>query len=340
MALLRPRGERALEYLAYVLNAGPAPVVEAFWAPAQARALQVAVRTGMLARLARAPASAEALAAELGLAVEPTRLVLECLAAQRHVVRRRGRWRLRRRARPWLDPRSPRSVHGYLDHTADYWPWWGRLEAVLRGAPGEQIHAADPGDPAWRRYVVGQYELARLSAPEVARRLALPPAPRSLLDVGGAHGEFSRALCARHPGLHATVLDLPGAVAVGRELVRDPRVAFRAGDAREAELGGPHDAVLLFNVLHHLEPGAAQDLLARVHAALRPGGTLAVLELLGGRRPGSAAHLALFFHLTSGAATYPPEQLAQWLARAGFTPPRPVTVRRLPAQTLLQSVRP
>ena len=58
----------------------------------------------------------------------------------------------------------------------------------------------------------------------MTRALRLPPAPRSLLDVGGAHGEFRRALGARHPALRATVLDLGGAGAVGRELVRDDPV--------------------------------------------------------------------------------------------------------------------
>ena len=101
MAFLRPAGEGLLERVVWMLNAGPVPIVEALFGPIQARVLQVAVRTGMLARLARGPASAEALAMELGLAPEPTRLVLACLATQGHVRRRRGgAWTLTVRARP------------------------------------------------------------------------------------------------------------------------------------------------------------------------------------------------------------------------------------------------
>jgi len=339
MALLRPAGEKLIERVVWALNAGPAPIVEALFGPAQARVLHVAVRTGMLARLARGPATPEALAAQLGLAPEPTRLVLACLHAQRHVRRRRGgSYVLTRRSRRWLDPSSRRSVHGYLDHTADYWAWWARLEDVVRGGLPEEIHAAPAEDPSWERYIRGQYELARLSAPEVARALALPARPTALLDAGGAHGEFAAALTRRHPALRATVLDLPGAVRVGRELVRDPRVAFVEGDLATAELGGPYDAALLFNVIHHLAPEQIEALLARLHAALAPGGTLAVLDLF--EITGSGAHLGLFFHLTSGAATYAPRQLAAWLAAAGFAPPRRVPLRRIPAQTLFTSVRP
>jgi SAM-dependent methyltransferase len=342
MALLRPAGERLIERVVWLLNAGPTPVVEALFGPIQARVLHVAVRTGMLARLARGPATAEQLARELGLAVEPTRLVLACLATQRHVGRDGDAWRLTRRARRWLDPSSPRSVHGYLDHTGDYWGWWARLEDVVRGAPHEDIHGAPPGDPSWERYQRGQYELARLSAPEIARRLTLPPAPRALLDLAGGHGWFAAELVRRHPTLTATVLDLPGAARVGREIVAEAGMSARVhhveGDVTTAELGGPYDAALAFNLLHHLAPAQVEALLGRVHAALRPGGTLAILDLFG--TEGSGAHLGLFFHLTSGAATYSPAQVADWLQAAGFGPPRATALTRLPAQTLLQSTRP
>lgn len=347
MAVLRPTGESLLERLGIRTNFAPTPILEALFGPIQARALHVAVRTGMIARLADDPAAAHTLARELGLAEEPTRLVLACLAAQGHVRRRHdGTWRLTRRARRWLDPRSPTSVHGYVDHTVEYWSWWERLEDVLRGAPPQEIHAAPPGDPSWRRYILGQYELARLSAPEVARALELGPRPQRLLDLGGAHGWFAAELCRRHPGLEATVLDLPGSVAVGREIIAGAGLADRVrhteGDLATAPLGGPHDAVLLFNVIHHLAPAAIGALLARIHAALRPGGTLAVLDLFarpGHETPGSGAHLGLFFHLTSGAETYSHEQLAVWLRAAGFAPPRISAPRRLPPQSLVQARR-
>jgi hypothetical protein len=99
---------------------------------------------------------------------------------------------------------------------------------------------------------------------------------------------------------------------------------------------------LIFNFIHHLGPEEVRALLRRVHAALRPGGTLAVLDLFARppeAEPDSAAFLGLFFHLTSGAATYAPGQLEGWLAEAGFGSPRRVGLRRLPAQTLFEARR-
>ena len=118
----------------------------------------------------------------------------------------------------------------------------GRTRTKSPAAAGPRAsHGAPPDDPYWERYIRGQRELARLSAAEVARKLRLPSGARQLLDIGGGHGLYSAALCRRHPGLTATVLDLPGSAAVGREIVAAAgmadRVRFRDGDATAGDLG-------------------------------------------------------------------------------------------------------
>ena len=119
-------------------------------------------------------------------------------------------------------------------------------------------HDAPPGDPYWQRYISGQLDLARLSAAEVARKLRLPGDPRSLLDIGGGHGWYSAELCRRYPQLTATVFDLPGSAAIGREIIAlagmADRVRYRDGDATADDLGSGYDGVLCFNLVHHLTP--------------------------------------------------------------------------------------
>jgi SAM-dependent methyltransferase len=342
---IAPLADDLLEWVALRLNLAPVPLAASVYGMPAARSLAVAQRVGLLGRLARGPATPEALAGELGLQPVPTRLLLEALVGARHVSRGRdGRYRLHRRARRWLDPASPTSVAGYLDHTADYWAWWGELERVLRDGHSVEIHDAPAGDPSWRRYITGQHELARLSAGEVAAAIELPEGARSVLDLAGAHGTFAAALCRRHPGLRATVVDLPGSTAVGREIVAASgmadRVAHVDGDMFEADLRGPHDAVLCFDIVHHLRPDDVVRLFGRARAGLRPGGTLAVLDLFrsGRRRPrASAAFLGLFFHLTSGADLHSPAELRAYLRAAGFGEPRATRIRRLPDQRLVQA---
>jgi SAM-dependent methyltransferase len=355
---IAPLADDLIEWVALRLNLAPVPVAASVYGMPAARTLAVAQRLGLLSHLARTPATAAEVARALALEPVPTRLLLETLEGARHLTRRRdGRYALHRRARRWLDPASSVSVLGYLDHTADYWAWWADLERIVREGGSFAIHAARDDDPSWRRYITGQHELARLSADEVARAIELPAGSARLLDLGGGHGTFAAALCRRYPGLEATVLDLAGSAAIGREL-NEERVAFRTGDMLDpaTELGGPYDAVLLFDVLHHLTEAQIEALLARIRAALPPGGTLAVLDLfrtngrgpgggnlaaraarrlLGPRRPrASAAFLGLFFHLTSGADLPEARRFARQLAAAGFAPPRRARVRRLPDQRL------
>jgi 2-polyprenyl-3-methyl-5-hydroxy-6-metoxy-1,4-benzoquinol methylase len=337
------RGANPAEWLALLAGVVPAPAAEAWGGMGLSGILVAAVRTGLTARLAQRPATAAELAADLGLDPLPTRLLLDCLRSAGHVTARDGRYRLSRRSRRWLDPASGLSVAGYVAGTADYWTWWAELDEVTRGRRPAGTHGVPPGDPFWERYIRGQYELARLSAAEVARRLRLPAGARRLLDIGGGHGLYSVQLCRRHPGLTATVLDLPGSAAVGREIVAAAgladRVLFRDGDATagDLELGGGYDAVLCFNLVHHLSPDQITALLGKVRDALAPGGTLAVLDAFAGpgRRGSAAANfLGLFVYLSSGSHVHTPAELRGWLRQAGFGAPRRVRVLRIPGLSL------
>jgi ubiquinone/menaquinone biosynthesis C-methylase UbiE len=274
-------------------------------------------------------------------------LLLDSLAALDHVDKRRELYSLSRSARKWLDPDSADYVGTYIEHCFDYWSWWDRLEEIVRSGEGIEIHDFGAGDPHWEVYIRGQFELARISSPEVAKALRLPAQPESLLDVAGGHGWYSAELCRRHPTLNATVLDLPGSAAVGRRIIAEQEMSDRVqhveGDMMSADLGGPHDGALVFNIVHHLSADENIALLRRVYGALKPGGTVAVLDLWlpeDDRRPDAAAMLGLFFYLTSAAATYAERDVRGWLAEAGFERIRKVGIRRLPGQALFEARKP
>ena len=335
------KGANPAEWLALRTGLVPTAAAEAWGGMATSGVLIAAVRTGITARLAQGNASADKVAADLGLDPLPTRLLLDCLRSAGHVHERAGRYRLSRRARRWLAPASPLSVAGYVAGTADYWPWWAGLDETVRTGTSSGSHDAASDDAYWRRYMTGQMELARLSAAEIARRLPLPASPRALLDIGGGHGSYSARLVERYPTLTATVLDLPGSAAIGREIIAgaglSDRVRFREGDATTADLGSGYDAVLCFNLVHHLTPQDAAALFRRIGDALVPGGTLAVLDVFAepGRRASAHADmLELFVYLSSGARVHTPGELDGWLRDAGFAPPRSIRILRIPGLSL------
>jgi SAM-dependent methyltransferase len=330
--------DNPLERLGLLLNRVPTPIGESLFAMAVARALQVAQTTGMLPALAEGPREPAELAEHLGLQPTGTELVLDVVASLGHVeLRPDGSYAMTSRGRRWLDPRSETYLGDFLADNAEYWSWWQGLEGLVREGRHVDLHQRDADDPYWSSYIRGQYQVARLTSGEVAKAVPLAANAHSVLDVAGAHGEYSMALCRHHPGLHATIVDLPGSARVGREIVSgagmEDRVRHVVGDMFEADFGGPHDAALAFNIIHHLTPDRIRELFGRIRAALRPGAHLCVLDLYDrpeGRKPDSGSILGLFFHLTSGADTYTREQVFSWLEESGFGSPRAETFRFLP----------
>ena len=102
------------------------------------------------------------------------------------------------------------------------------------------------------------------------------------------------------------MIDLPGSVRVGRAIVRDAgmddRVEHRVGNVLEADLGGPYDAALCFNLIHHLSPEQIRLLFRRVREAMASEGVFAVLDLFTAENYHDVAGsmLGLFFYLQSG----------------------------------------
>lgn len=335
------------ERIGAALNLVPVPIGLSMFGMPIARSVQVAQRTGVLTLLGEEPATAAEVALKLSLREQGTALLLDVLVVSGVLaLASDGRYSLDSRAAKWLRPDSPTYVGDFLADTENYWEWWAGLEDLVREGRSVELHDLPPEDPYWRSYITGQYQLARLSSAAVAKAVGLPKGAGSLLDVAGAHGEYSMALCRRHPELQAVVVDLPGSAQIGREIVAASgmaeRVSYVEGDMFEADYGGPHDGALAFNIIHHLSPDSARSLFTRIGAALRPGAPLCVLDMYdrpAGKRPDSGSFLGLFFHLTSGADTYSVGEVSEWLATSGFGAAKVRTLPQLPGLALLRSER-
>jgi 2-polyprenyl-3-methyl-5-hydroxy-6-metoxy-1,4-benzoquinol methylase len=342
---IKPASDDLPERAAIALNMVPLPAAYALYGMTSGRVLGVAQRLGVFARLMDGPATAGRVAEELELQVPGTRLLCENLAGLGVLEQDGHTFSLPKRSRKWLDPASATYIGTWLEHTTTYWQWYGDLERIVRDGGSFEIHREPAEDEEyWRVYITGQYEIARLSAQEVAKAIKLPAQPSALLDVAGAHGWFSAELCKRHESLKATVVDLPGSARIGREIIAkagmSDRVAHREGDMFVSDLGGPYDGALVFDIIHHLSAEQVVVLLRRVREALKPGGTLAVLDMFRSdakQQRVSAAAVGLLFHLTSGADLHSPDELAGFFREAGFGAPKRTKVRRIPDQDLFQA---
>lgn len=311
----------------------PDPFADTFVAIAAARAVITATRLGVVAVLAEEPATADAVAGELGLDPTGTEALLTALATIGYLDEDAdGTYRPTPAGTRLLPGASGSVAHFAGDYNAYAWEMLGGLDELLLGERKAASHQRSPGDPFWESYIRGLFELTRDEHDEQALLLPLSE-PRELLDVAGGHAGFAMAMCRRHGSLRATVLDLPASVAVGRRIVAEEgfsqRISFREGDALEGELGEDLDVISIFNLLHHLPPPGVGALLARARLALRAGGYLVVGETER-TEPGQPASLngamsGLVYFVSSGTRNYTRRELSGWLTRAGF---RDVEVHR------------
>ncbi|HZU34293.1 MAG TPA: class I SAM-dependent methyltransferase [Gemmataceae bacterium] len=115
---------------------------------------------------------------------------------------------------------------------------------------------------------------------------AVTPRAASVLDIGCGAGNYTLKLLGVLPDLDVTLIDLSQPMlARACERIRPVTrgtVAAVQGDVRGIDLGRERfDVILAAMVLHHLREDAEwQDVFARCHQALRPGGSIWIADLV------------------------------------------------------------
>lgn len=133
---------------------------------------------------------------------------------------------------------------------------------------------------------------ARLAMDLVAQAAAATtPTARDILDVGCGAGNYALRLLAELPNRNVRLLDLSQPMldrARDRVLAATQgTVSTLQGDVREVDLGaGSCDIILAAAVLHHLRSDDEwRQVFAQLHAALRPGGSLWIFDLVQSSSP-------------------------------------------------------
>ncbi len=252
-----------------------------YWASA---ALGAAVELDVFGAL-KAPATAADVAARRSSDARAMEELLDTLVALGLLSRAGDRYELHPDTASLLDPDSPACLLDALRFNLDLYPLWGRLaETVRTGKPALPPRTHLGTDPVrTRRFAMGMHSRALGLAPALLPALELAGV-RRLLDVGAGPGTFSRRLAEREPGLTVLQLDLPGVLAVARELAATSpaaaRLEFHDADYRADPLPAGADAILYCGALHQENPETARALFEKFFRALPPGGWVCVVDLM------------------------------------------------------------
>jgi demethylspheroidene O-methyltransferase len=148
---------------------------------------------------------------------------------------------------------------------------------------------------------------------------------RCVLDVGGGQGTFLSRLSSHATHLQLRLFDLPEVAALARaNFARqglDQRAQVHPGSFLQDPLPQGADLVTLIRVAHDHPDADVRTLLAAIHQALPPGGTLLLSEPMA-QEPGDTPQGDAYFHfylLAMGAGRLrTPGELMAMMAEAGF----------------------
>lgn len=248
------------------------------WNFASTRLLTIAGRTGILHALALRSATPDEVAAELDLDAFATGKVIRSLCAQGVVVPDGEGYRLSSGLRAVFRGDND-DLGPFVEHIHTMYDRWGSsLEPWLRGNDWPTTPRT-PEEAA--RFGAAMKAMGGRIAHRAAAALDLDDV-RTMLDVGGGWGQYSRAFRAANPLIEATVIDIPEvAEQAPADLAgtgHEGHISWIGGDYLETDFGSGYDLVLLANILHQEPAPRTAEIIRRAAAALAPGGRVVVVD--------------------------------------------------------------
>jgi len=291
------------------------------------RVLATAVQLGIFSAIASGKATSPEIAKAGSASERGVRMLLDALAAFGLVTKQGNRYGLPAASAQYLVRESP-DYMGFMLERDFLWDSWGRLTEVVRS--GKPVHAVEQQDKAEEFFSVlvrSLHVMNREPARRMAAVLGAEAKALEVLDVGCGSGVWSIAVAEANPKTCVTAQDFPAVLEITRQYARrhgvEERFDYLAGDLKRAEFGeGRFDLAVLGNICHTEGEQSTRSLFARLSRALRPGGRIAVIDMLPNEERTGPVYPLIFalnmlLHSEHGG-TYTLSEYTQWLKQAGF----------------------
>jgi len=306
---------------------------ELVFGAARAAAVRAAARLGVADALDDAPMSAEDLAAAVKTQPGTLRRLLRALSCQGVFAERPDGTFAHTEMSRLLREDDPNSLRYIALWCTEPWTWnvWPKLDEAVRdgGNVFEEVYGKEffpylNEDAPESAHVFNRAMTtsSSQSAQDVAKLLDLRGV-KSVADIGGGQGHVVASLLEKHPGIHGTLLDLPGVVENADPRLREGgalagRVRIVAGDCRE-DIPVQADVYIIKNILEW-DDESTRRALANVRAAARPGARVVVIENLVDDTPSMRFTTAmdLLLLLNVGGAKHTRQSMVDRLTAAGL----------------------
>ena len=310
----------------------PSLVFEMMQAYQRTAALKAAVDLDLFRAVGEGPGDVASIARHCKASDRGTRILCDFLVINGVLAKENGTYKHTPLSATFLDPRSPAclaSIAQFLGNASLQEPV-GHLADIVRSGrttlPG--AGTVEPDNPVWVQFAQTMAPMmAPLAGPLGQVVLNGHNGPMKVLDIAAGHGLFGIEIAKQNSQAHVTGLDWAPVLRVALENAKKAGVHDRydmlPGSAFEVNFGGPYDAVLLTNFLHHFDVPTNIALLKRVRSVLKPGGRAATLEFVPNEDrvspPMPAAFALTMLTSTESGDAYTFSELESMYKEAGFS---------------------
>lgn len=305
--------------------------METITAYQRSAAIRAGIELDLFTHLAEGPQTAATLGAACGAPERGVRILCDYLTVSGFLSKSGDRYALTRDSAVFLNRRSPAYAGGMVDFllSPDLRQAFDHLTAATRvgGAAHTPKGTVAAEHPVWMSFARCMGPMMAPAAEGLADLLA-HAAPRKVLDVSASHGMWGIALARRHPEAELVALDWAPVLEVTRENAAsaglEQRLRLLPGDAFEVHFGEGYDVILAPNFLHHFSVEDCVRFLRKAHAALRPGGSVAIVEFVPNpdrvSPPAAATFSLVMLATTPQGDAYTFAEYEAMLSEAGFGP--------------------
>ncbi len=310
----------------------PGLIFQMLQAHQQTAALKAAIDLDVFRAVGEGPGDVASIASHCAASERGIRILCDFLVINGVLTKVDGHYQHTPTSAAFLDPRSPASLASiaqFLGNPSMHEPYDHLAEVVRSGRTAMAGDGSvEPENPIWVQFAETMAPMmAPLAAPLGHVVLQGETRPMRVLDIAAGHGLFGIEIAKQNPEAQVTGLDWAPVLHVALKNAEKAGVAARykilPGSAFEVDFGGPYDAVLLTNFLHHFDKPACVDLLKKVRSAMLSGGRVATLEFVPNEDrvspPMPAAFAMTMLASTPAGDAYTLSELTSMYTEAGFS---------------------
>ena len=313
----------------------PERIMQFAWGYVPPLILEAAIRHRVFDVLDAGPKTVAEVRAETGASERGLTAIMNAIAGLGFLAKdEQGRYSLTPESAAFLVSTKPGFQGGMIRHCSEHLiPRWLHLnEIVATGHPTAAVNQQDSGSEFFQNFVNDIFPMSYPAATALARHFdaSKVDGPVKVLDLAAGSGVWGIAVAQSSEQVHVTAFDWAGVIPVTQKTVArfglSDRFSFIEGDLLEADFGSGYNLATLGHILHSEGEARSRSLLAKTFAALASGGTIAIAEfLVNADRTGPVNGLFFAVNMlvnTDTGDTYSFEEIASWLADAGFVDSR------------------